>query len=131
MQSVILAPPFAARKAQGAGRWLFFPLGHVSLSIFSHAPALLSPEPLLKVKNLYNSTILPCHALALLLYSWAEEEWNTMLTIENVSKRYGKTLANDGVSFAVGEGGTGRAAGGPNGAGEKYADQVYRRAFAL
>ena len=84
-------------------RWLFFPLGHVSLSIFS-TPALLSPEPLLKVKNLYNSTILPCHALALLLYSWAEEEWNTMLTIENVSKRYGKTLANDGVSFAVGEG---------------------------
>ena len=89
----------------------------------------MSPEPLLKVKNLYNSTILPCHALALLLYSWAEEEWNTMLTIENVSKRYGKTLANDGVSFAVGEGNW--PCCWAERRGEKYADQVYRRAFAL
>ena len=40
-----------------------------------------------------------------------------MLNIENVSKRYGKTLANDGVSFAV-EGGELAVLLGPNGAGK-------------
>ena len=40
-----------------------------------------------------------------------------MLHIENVSKRYGKTLANDGVSFAV-ESGELAVLLGPNGAGK-------------
>ena len=40
-----------------------------------------------------------------------------MLNIENVSKRYGKTLANDGVSFAV-AGGELAVLLGPNGAGK-------------
>ena len=40
-----------------------------------------------------------------------------MLNIENVSKRYGKTLANDGVSFAV-ESGELAVLLGPNGAGK-------------
>ncbi|HIS03859.1 MAG TPA: ABC transporter ATP-binding protein [Candidatus Pullichristensenella avicola] len=40
-----------------------------------------------------------------------------MLNIANVSKRYGKTLANDGVSFAV-EGGETAVLLGPNGAGK-------------
>ena len=48
-----------------------------------------------------------------------------MLNIENVSKRYGKTLANDGVSFAV-AGGELAVQLGPN-----VAHQVRRRAVAL
>ena len=40
-----------------------------------------------------------------------------MLNIENVSKRYGKTLANDGVSFAI-AGGELAVLLGPNGAGK-------------
>ena len=40
-----------------------------------------------------------------------------MLNIENVSKRYGKTLANDGVSLAV-NGGELAVLLGPNGAGK-------------
>ena len=40
-----------------------------------------------------------------------------MLDIQNVSKRYGKTLANDGVSFSV-AGGELAVLLGPNGAGK-------------
>ncbi len=43
------------------------------------------------------------------------EEGN-MLSISGVTKRYGKTLANDNISFAVGDGQIGILLG-PNGAG--------------
>lgn len=39
-----------------------------------------------------------------------------MLSISGVTKRYGKTLANDNISFAVGDGQIGILLG-PNGAG--------------
>ena len=40
-----------------------------------------------------------------------------MLSISGVTKRYGKTLANDNISFAVGDGQIGILLG-PNGAGK-------------
>ena len=69
-----------------------------------------------KAKDLYISTVFPCHANVFLLYS-CRKEGKRMLNIENVSKRYGKTLANDGVSFAV-AGGELAVLLGPNGAGK-------------
>ena len=81
------------------------------------------------VKELYSLAAIPCHAAAPLVYSCRKEE-RRMLNIENVSKRYGKTLANDGVSFAV-AGGELAVLLGPNGAGKIDAHQVRRRAVAL
>ena len=53
-----------------------------------------------------------------------------MLSISGVTKRYGKTLANDNISFAVGDGQIGILLG-PNGAGKVHHHQVHYRPFAV
>ena len=47
----------------------------------------------------------------------------TLLEAQNLTKRYGATLALDGVSFEVGEGITGLL--GPNGAGKSTAMKLF------
>ncbi len=53
-----------------------------------------------------------------------------MLEIQNLTKRYGKTLAADQVSFVVPDGKVGILLG-PNGAGKSTVIKKYRGAFAV